>query len=169
MGPDHARARGLLAHGVDTGDRVGIWAPNRYEWVVLQFAAARVGAILVNINPAYKTAELEYALKQSGVSLLLLARGFRTVRLRGHARRGARAGARDLSEAAGPRGRLGSAPRQRRVRRPGRACPARSRARVRRRGQHPVHLGHDGLAQRRHAVPPQHPQQRLLRGRAARR
>ena len=70
-------ARGLLAHGVDKGDRVGIWAPNRYEWVVLQFAAARVGAILVNINPAYKTAELEYALNQSGVSLLLLARGFR--------------------------------------------------------------------------------------------
>ena len=70
-------ALGLLAHGVDVGDRVGIWAPNRYEWVVLQFAAARVGAILVNINPAYKTAELEYALNQSGVSLLLLARGFR--------------------------------------------------------------------------------------------
>jgi fatty-acyl-CoA synthase len=70
-------ARGLLAHGVDKGDRVGVWAPNRYEWVVLQFAAARVGAILVNINPAYKTAELEYALKQSGVSLLVLARGFR--------------------------------------------------------------------------------------------
>jgi fatty-acyl-CoA synthase len=70
-------ARGLLAHGVQKGDRVGIWAPNRYEWVVIQFAAARVGAILVNINPAYRPAELEYALQQSGVSLLLLARGFR--------------------------------------------------------------------------------------------
>ncbi|MBV9546789.1 MAG: AMP-binding protein, partial [Chloroflexi bacterium] len=70
-------ARGLLAHGVQKGDRVGIWSPNRYEWVVLQYAAARVGAILVNVNPAYKPAELEYALRQSGVSLLVLARGFR--------------------------------------------------------------------------------------------
>src|SRR5215475_3152673 len=63
-------ARGLLAHGVRKGDRVGVWAPNRYEWVVLQYAAARVGAILVNVNPAYKTSELAYALRQSGVSLL---------------------------------------------------------------------------------------------------
>src|SRR5215471_10002335 len=70
-------ARGLLAHGVEKGDRVGIWSPNRYEWVVLQFAAARVGAILVNVNPAYKPVELEYALRQSGVSLLILARRFR--------------------------------------------------------------------------------------------
>jgi len=70
-------ARGLVAHGVQKGDRVGIWSPNRYEWVVLQFAAARVGAILVNVNPAYKPVELEYALRQSGVSLLILARRFR--------------------------------------------------------------------------------------------
>ena len=60
-------ARALLAPGVRQGDRVGIWSPNRYEWVVTQFATARIGAILVNINPAYKTAELEYALAQSGV------------------------------------------------------------------------------------------------------
>ena len=70
-------ARGLLARGVQKGERVGIWAPNRYEWVVTQYATARIGAILVNINPAYKTTELEYALTQSGVSVLLLARGFR--------------------------------------------------------------------------------------------
>ncbi|MBI3966394.1 MAG: AMP-binding protein [Chloroflexi bacterium] len=70
-------ARGLLARGVQKGDRVGIWAPNRYEWVVIQYATARIGAILVNVNPAYKTAELQYALQQSGVSLLLLARAFR--------------------------------------------------------------------------------------------
>jgi len=70
-------ARGLLARGVQKGERVGIWAPNRYEWVVTQYATARIGAILVNINPAYKTTELEYALSQSGVSVLLLARGFR--------------------------------------------------------------------------------------------
>jgi fatty-acyl-CoA synthase len=70
-------ALGLLALGVEKGDRVGIWAPNRYEWVVAQYATARIGAILVNINPAYRTAELEYALTQAGVSVLLLARGFR--------------------------------------------------------------------------------------------
>jgi fatty-acyl-CoA synthase len=70
-------ARGLLARGVQPGDRVGIWSPNRFEWVVLQYATARIGAILVNINPAYKAVELEYCLNQSGVSLLCLARGFR--------------------------------------------------------------------------------------------
>src|SRR5712691_3329022 len=71
-------ARGLLAHGVTKGDRVGIWSPNRAEWVVIQYATARLGAILVNINPAYKTAELSYALQQSRTSLLILARSFRT-------------------------------------------------------------------------------------------
>jgi fatty-acyl-CoA synthase len=71
-------ARGLLARGVKQGDRVGIWSPNRAEWVVLQYATARIGAILVNINPAYRTSELRYALQQSGTSLLVLARGFRT-------------------------------------------------------------------------------------------
>ncbi len=71
-------ARGLLASDVRKGDRVGIWSPNRYEWVVLQYATARIGAILVNINPAYKSSELEYALRQSGTSLLILAHGFRT-------------------------------------------------------------------------------------------
>src|SRR4051794_149112 len=70
-------ARGLIARGVKTGERVGVWSPNRFEWVVLQFATARVGAILVNINPAYKATELEYALRKSSVSLLALARGFR--------------------------------------------------------------------------------------------
>ncbi len=67
-------ARGLLARGLRKGDRVGIWAPNRHEWVILQYATARIGAILVNINPAYKTSELEYALNQSGTSFLVLAR-----------------------------------------------------------------------------------------------
>ena len=72
-----AAGRGLMARGVRKGDRVGIWSPNRYEWVVVQYATARIGAILVNINPAYRTAELEYALNQSGVSFLILARAFR--------------------------------------------------------------------------------------------
>ena len=70
-------ARALIAHGVRAGDRVGIWAPNRHEWVVIQFATARIGAILVTVNPAYKAAELRHALNQAGVSLLVLARGFR--------------------------------------------------------------------------------------------
>ena len=70
-------ARGLMSRGVRKGDRVGIWAPNRYEWVVIQYATARIGGILVNINPAYQTTELEYALTQSGVGFLALARGFR--------------------------------------------------------------------------------------------
>ena len=70
-------ARGLMARGVKKGDRVGIWAPNRFEWVVVQYATAAIGAILVNINPAYRTSELEYALNQSGVSFFILAAGFR--------------------------------------------------------------------------------------------
>jgi fatty-acyl-CoA synthase len=70
-------ARALMAHGVGKGDRVGIWAPNRREWVVIQFATARVGAILVTINPAYKASELRHALNKAGVSLLVHARGFR--------------------------------------------------------------------------------------------
>ena len=70
-------ARGLLALGIARGDRVGVWSPNRFEWVVLQYATARIGAILVNINPAYKSTELAYVLDQSGVSVLAMSRGFR--------------------------------------------------------------------------------------------
>jgi fatty-acyl-CoA synthase len=70
-------ARGLMARGVRKGDRVGIWSPNRYEWVIVQYATAAIGAILVNINPAYRTSELEYALNQSGISFLILSAGFR--------------------------------------------------------------------------------------------
>jgi fatty-acyl-CoA synthase len=70
-------AWGLMARGVAKGDRVGIWSPNRFEWVVAQYATARIGAILVNVNPAYRRSELEYALTRSGISVLLLAAGFR--------------------------------------------------------------------------------------------
>ncbi len=70
-------ARGLLALGVAVGDRVGIWATNCHEWVITQYATARIGAILVNVNPAYQTNELEYVLRQAGVSVLLHGRGFR--------------------------------------------------------------------------------------------
>jgi len=70
-------ARALLALGVNQGDRVGIWAGNCAEWLIVQYASARVGAILVNVNPAYRRHELRYALSKSGVSVLLAARGFR--------------------------------------------------------------------------------------------
>jgi fatty-acyl-CoA synthase len=70
-------ARGLMARGVGKGDRVGIWSPNRYEWIIVQYATAAMGAILVNFNPAYRTTELEYALNQSGTSFLILAAAFR--------------------------------------------------------------------------------------------
>ncbi len=72
-----ALAKALMARGIEKGDRVAVWSANRYEWVVTQYATARIGAILVNINPAYKSRELEYALNQSGSRLLLLSRGFR--------------------------------------------------------------------------------------------
>ncbi|MFB7330265.1 AMP-binding protein [Streptomyces adustus] len=64
-------ARGLLAHGIAKGDRVGIWAVNCPEWVFVQYATARLGVIMVNINPAYRAHELEYVLKQAGISLLV--------------------------------------------------------------------------------------------------
>ncbi len=73
-----AVASGLLRAGIRAGDRVGIWAPNCAEWVLVQYATAKVGAILVNVNPAYRTHELEYVLRQSGVRLLFSASTFKT-------------------------------------------------------------------------------------------
>jgi fatty-acyl-CoA synthase len=70
-------ARGLMARGVKKGDRVALWSPNRFEWIITQYATSRVGAIMVNINPAYRSHELEHVLKQSGCSLLIMAKGFR--------------------------------------------------------------------------------------------
>ncbi|MCO8270803.1 AMP-binding protein [Actinoplanes sp. TRM 88003] len=71
-------ARGLLARGVERGDRVGIWAPNCAEWVITQYATAKIGAILVNVNPAYRTHELRYVVEQSGLRLLISAISFKT-------------------------------------------------------------------------------------------
>jgi fatty-acyl-CoA synthase len=71
-------ARALIALGVQRGDRVGIWSGNRAEWMVTQYAAAKAGAVLVNINPAYRLRELEYALSHSGLSVLIAARRFRS-------------------------------------------------------------------------------------------
>ena len=66
-------ARALMALGIEKGDRVGIWAPNRAEWTITQLATAKIGAILVNINPAYRTSELEYVMRQSGLRMLVCA------------------------------------------------------------------------------------------------
>ncbi|MBS1691841.1 MAG: AMP-binding protein [Actinobacteria bacterium] len=71
-------ARGLMARGIARGDRVGMWAPNCAEWTVVQYATAKIGAILVNINPAYRTHELAYVLEQSGVRMLISARSFKS-------------------------------------------------------------------------------------------
>jgi len=73
-----ALALGLLDLGIAKGDRVGIWAPNCAEWTLTQYATAKIGAILVNINPAYRTSELEYVLNQSGASLLIAAQKLKT-------------------------------------------------------------------------------------------
>ncbi|MGE0151637.1 MAG: AMP-binding protein [Reyranellaceae bacterium] len=73
-----ALAGGLLALGLKKGDRIGIWSPNRYEWVVTQFATARIGLVLVNINPAYRLAELEYALNKVACKALIVAPAFKT-------------------------------------------------------------------------------------------
>jgi fatty-acyl-CoA synthase len=71
-------AAGLLALGLEPGDRIGIWSPNNVEWVLTQFATAKIGLILVNINPAYRLSELEYALNKVGCKALILAERFKT-------------------------------------------------------------------------------------------
>ncbi len=71
-------ARALITAGLAQGDRIGIWSPNCVEWTLVQYATAKLGAILVNVNPAYRTSELEYALKQSGCRMLVAASAFKT-------------------------------------------------------------------------------------------
>jgi fatty-acyl-CoA synthase len=73
-----AFAAGLLALGLEPGERVGIWSPNNADWVIAQFATAKAGLILVNINPAYRVSELEYALNKAGVAALITAQRFKT-------------------------------------------------------------------------------------------
>ncbi len=169
-----ALAGGLMELGLGQGDRLGVWAPNRPEWLLAQFATARIGVILVNINPAYRVHELEYALKLTGCAALLLAERFRgsdyladrPVRAR-RAAGGAAAG----PAVGDPDGRPCGAGdlRLSRCRGPGpghAARPARrgdGGARPARRGQHPVHFRHHGPAQGRDADAPQHRQQRRLR------
>src|SRR4051812_34828104 len=76
-------ALGLLARGIEKGDRIGIWAPNCAEWVLTQYATAKVGAILVNINPSYRTHELAYVVDQSGLRLMISATAFKSSDYRG--------------------------------------------------------------------------------------
>ena len=73
-----AVAKGLIALGVKQGDRVGMWSPNCYEWTLLQYATAKIGAIMVNINPAYRTSELIYVINQSGISYIFAAPQFKS-------------------------------------------------------------------------------------------
>ena len=124
-----ALAHGLLRLGIGKGDRVGIWAPNCAEWTQLQYATAKIGAILVCINPAYRTHELEYVLNQAGVRLLVAARSFKTSDYAAMIDRGAaelpRAGARRPDRQPGMAG--PARPR----RRPGRAGRARRRRWIR--------------------------------------
>src|SRR6188472_374142 len=71
-------AAALIAAGLEPGDRLGLWSPNRAEWTLVQYATARVGIIQVSVNPAYRTSELEYALRQSGCRMLVAAPAFKT-------------------------------------------------------------------------------------------
>ena len=71
-------ARGLIAGGIAKGDRVGVWAPNCAEWTIVQYATAKIGAILVNVNPSYRTHEFSYAVNQSGMRMLIAAESFKT-------------------------------------------------------------------------------------------
>ncbi|MBF6464289.1 AMP-binding protein [Nocardia beijingensis] len=73
-----ALACGLADQGIGKGDRVGVWAPNCAEWFIVQYATAKIGAILVNINPAYRTSELRYVLRQAGVRMLVAAERFKS-------------------------------------------------------------------------------------------
>ena len=73
-----AVAKGLIALGVKSGDRVGIWSPNCSEWTLLQFATAKIGVIMVNINPAYRTSELIYVINQSGIAYMFAAEKFKS-------------------------------------------------------------------------------------------
>lgn len=71
-------AKALLAKGIQSGDRVGIWSPNRYEWVILQYATSRIGVVLVNLNPAYRKKELQYVVNQSGMKMIVSALSYKT-------------------------------------------------------------------------------------------
>ena len=163
-------AAGLLTLGLEPGDRIGIWSPNHSEWVLTQFATAKAGLILVNINPAYRVTELEYALNKVGCKALILAERFKSSDYVGDA---ARAGARARPRHAG-KTRISAPAGLRSVILLGdtgiparcsslifsssrRRCGSLAHGRVgaapaiRRSDQHPVHLRHHRLSQGRDA------------------
>ena len=158
-------ARGLVAAGLVKGDRLGIWSPNCAEWTLVQFASARLGVILVNVNPAYQTSELEYVLRQSGTRMLISAASHKSSDYRAMVAQ-VRSDLPELesvvflgsddwaSLVAGGAG-VDPGPRHRDQR----------GARARRPDQHPVHERHHRFPQGRDAHPPKHPQQRLPRRR----
>ena len=162
-------ARGLIALGIQKGERLGIWSPNHAEWIVTQYATAKIGAILVNINPAYRVHELEYALKQSGCASVIIAPPFKTTdyaALLGELYP-------ELSCTEPGRLRADRVPDLRRVIAFGaQQVPgafhwddlltmggASVRASIRRPDQHPVHVRDDRLSKRRNAVAPLDPEQ----------
>ena len=171
-------ARALLALGVAKGERIGIWSPNCAEWTILQYATAKVGAILVNVNPAYRSHELEFVVKQNGMRMLVAAPSDRNSDYTGMARQalaecpelrelvflpdaglpGLTAGVPETGGGAD----LGGAAQAGRRRRPFRAEGAHGRTGPPRRDQPAVHLRHHRLPQGGHALALQHPEQRLL-------
>ena len=161
----NAFARGLIGAGIAKGDRVGVWAPNCAEWTIVQYATAKVGAILVNVNPSYRTHELSYAVNQSGLRMLVSAESFKTSDYRAMVEETAERnpglervvyiGTDDwaalVAEGEGlPDDAVGE--------RLATLAPERP-------DQHPVHERHHRLPQGRHPEPHQHPQQRVLRHR----
>jgi len=161
-----ALALGLLAEGVEVGDRIGIWSPNCPEWTLLQYATAKVGAILVNVNPAYRSHELAYVLQQSGLRMLVSAVVHKTSDYRAMIDE-VSSKCPDLREVVY----IGEASWDELVAAGARASMDQLYARMSPLDSDDainiqVHLRHHGLPQGRNAQPPQHPQQRLLRGRA---
>ena len=148
-----------MAAGLEKGDRVGIWSPNYAEWTLVQYATAEIGVILVNINPAYRTHELAYALQQSGCRMLIAAPAFKTSDYRAMVDE-VRADCPELEtavffwdaewdELAGGGATTDAELDERRADAGGR-----------RPDQHPVHVGHHRLPEGRHPLAPQHPEQR---------
>jgi fatty-acyl-CoA synthase len=166
-------AAGLLSLGLERGDRVGIWSPNNSEWTLAQFATAKAGLVLVNVNPAYRRTELEYAMNKVECRALILAPALKSSNYLEIVD--------DLVKAS-KLPHLAHVIRMGADKTPGmlnfddvaRAGGNAQRAMLAELGpklqfddadQHSVHVGHDRLSQGRDAQPPQHPQQRLLRRR----
>ena len=167
-------ARGMISIGVEKGDRVGVWSPNCAEWLIAQYALAKVGAIMVNINPAYRLRELEHALTQSGVSVIVAARGISELQLcRDDRRVGTQAAGIETNGLS--RQSSGWVPRLTwdDLIENGKTVPEpelREReavATMRRSGQYSIHFRDDGQAKGRDVVASQYSEQWLLRRRAA--